>query len=222
VGNLRRLIVFDLDGTLIDSRRDLADSANALIAARGGTLQSEEAVGRMVGEGAAVLVRRALTAAGLEMDDSSLPQFLELYDERLLRSTRPYDGVEEALTKLAGFSPLAVLTNKPIGPTRKVLAGLQLERFFAAAVGGDGPLARKPSPDGLTYLIAEFDVLPERTVMVGDSPIDAAVARAAGTRFCLAAYGYGAEAIDQDVVASADAVAHTPSDLPAVLSPLLG
>jgi phosphoglycolate phosphatase len=221
MGNVRGLIVFDLDGTLVDSRRDLADSANALIASRGGTPQSEEAVGRMVGEGAGVLVRRALTAAGLEMDDSSLPQFLELYDRRLLRSTRPYDGIEEALAKIAPLAPLAVLTNKPIGPTRKVLAGLDLGRFFAAAVGGDGPLPRKPSAAGLKHLMTQFDAPPERTVMVGDSHIDAATARAAGALFCLAAYGYGAEALDDSVTREADAVTHDPSELPAAIARLM-
>ena len=97
MGDLRRLIVFDLDGTLVDSRRDLADAANALIIERGGTPLPEEAIGRMVGDGAAMLVRRALSAAGLAPGDTSLPRFLELYDTRLLRTTRAYPGIPEAL-----------------------------------------------------------------------------------------------------------------------------
>ena len=91
------LIVFDLDGTLIDSRRDLADAANALIVERGGRPLAVEAITAMVGEGAPLLVRRALTAAGLDPDaDGTLPRFLELYDERLLAHTRLYDGTREA------------------------------------------------------------------------------------------------------------------------------
>ena len=220
MGHVRRLIVFDLDGTLVDSRRDLASSANALIAERGGKPLTDEAVGRMVGEGAGVLVQRALTAAGLAMDESSLPRFLELYDQRLLDATRPYAGIPEALAAVADRGVLAVLTNKPIGPTQALLAGLDLERFFAAAVGGDGKLPRKPSPDGLHHLMSELGASADRTVMVGDSHIDAATAHAAGTRFCLAAYGYGAETLDASVARDADAVTDDPSELPRAIARL--
>jgi phosphoglycolate phosphatase len=221
VGDLLGLIVFDLDGTLIDSRRDLADAANALIEERGGAPLAVEAVGRMVGDGAGVLVRRAMSAAGLAMDESSLPRFLELYDQRLLRTTRPYDGIEEALALVRAWGTLAVLTNKPIGPTRTLLAALGLEASFAAAVGGDGPLPRKPDPEGLRHLMSMFDAPAGRTVLVGDSHIDAATARAAGVRFCLAAYGYGAEALDEDVFRSADAIVNDPVELPRAVGRLV-
>src|SRR6187401_2758218 len=111
------LIVFDLDGTLIDSRHDLADAANALIVERGGSPLPVDAITAMVGEGAALLVRRALKAAGTDLDVArDLPRFLELYDERLLAHTRLYDGTREALEALASRVPLAVLTNKPQHP----------------------------------------------------------------------------------------------------------
>jgi len=97
VGHLQRLIAFDLDGTLIDSRRDLADSANQLIAELGGEPLTEQAVGRMVGDGARVLVERALAAAKLVDPGEALPRFLQIYDTRLLNHTRPYPGVEEAI-----------------------------------------------------------------------------------------------------------------------------
>jgi phosphoglycolate phosphatase len=221
VGDLRRLIVFDLDGTLVDSRRDLADAANALILERGGTPLPEQRIGGMVGDGAAVLVRRACAAAGLSGDESSLPRFLELYDERLLRSTSAYPGIRGALQALEGRGILAVLTNKPERHARKLLAGLDLDSFFSAVIGGDGPCARKPSPEGLVRLMAQHDVPPVRTALVGDSQIDAATALAAGTAFCLAQYGFGAEGFPRDALRGADAVVHRAAELPDALIRLL-
>jgi phosphoglycolate phosphatase len=133
-----RLIVFDLDGTLIDSRRDLADAANALIVERGGSPLPVEAIAGMVGEGAALLVQRALTAAGAVVDlDEDLPRFLSLYDERLLAHTRLYDGVYDALESLRAMAPLAVLTNKPQRATERILDGLHVARYFRWVIGGD-------------------------------------------------------------------------------------
>jgi len=111
------LIVFDLDGTLIDSRHDLADAANALIVEGGGQPLPVEAITSMVGEGAPLLVRRALKAAGLDLDvRSALARFLELYDERLLVHTRLYDGTREALDALAPRAALAILTGDAFAP----------------------------------------------------------------------------------------------------------
>jgi phosphoglycolate phosphatase len=187
-----RLIVFDLDGTLVDSRRDLANAANALIAELGGTQLPEDHVARMVGEGAAVLVRRALGAAGLDPDTSgALAKFLRLYDERLLEHTRPYDGVLDALLALRERARLAVLTNKPQPATDKLLAGLQLAPYFQDVVGGDTPLGRKPGPDGLLELARRAQVTSSETLLVGDSPIDLETARAARCGVVLVRYGFG-------------------------------
>lgn len=213
VGDLRGLIVFDLDGTLVDSRRDLADAANALIRERGGTPLSEDAIGRMVGDGAAMLVRRALTAAGLAQDDSSLPRFLQLYDARLLQTTRPYPGMREALEAIRPYGVLAVLTNKPLRHSQTLLRVLDLAPFFATVIGGDGPFARKPDPESLRHLMAAYGVPPRRTILVGDSHVDAATARSAGIRFCLARYGFGAAGARID----ANAAVEMPADLPKVI-----
>ena len=186
------LVVFDLDGTLIDSRRDLADAANALIAERGGGTLEVDAIAGMVGEGAAMLVTRALTAAGLEADlETALPRFLALYDERLLDHTVLYDGVADVLAALAARTTLAVLTNKPQRHTETILDGLGIARFFDAVVGGDTPHGRKPDPRGLRHLIAQAGGEAASTLMVGDSAIDLKTARAAGTRVCLVRYGFG-------------------------------
>ena len=185
-------MVFDLDGTLIDSRRDLADAANALIVERGGKPLPMDAITAMVGEGAPLLVQRALTAAGLEPDvTAALPRFLELYDERLLVHTRLYDGTREALEALAPRAALAILTNKPQHPTERILAGLGIAPFFRWVVGGDTAHGRKPDPAGLDYLMSAAGTGPLDTVMVGDSAIDLRTARAAGTRICLLRYGFG-------------------------------
>jgi phosphoglycolate phosphatase len=192
-----RFIVFDLDGTLVDSRRDLANAANALITELGGTPLPEEAVAAMVGEGAAILVRRALIASGLDASTpAALSRFLDLYDERLLEHTRPYDGIFEVLQSLHARVPIAVLTNKPQAATEKLLAGLQLASYFRDVIGGDTPLGRKPGPAGLLELARRAGVPPSETVLVGDSPIDFETARAAGCGLVLVRYGFGFRELD--------------------------
>jgi phosphoglycolate phosphatase len=188
-----RLLVFDLDGTLVDSRRDLADSANALIVERGGTPLAVDRITAMVGEGAAKLVMRALLAAGVRRDDLdvALARFLELYDERLLAHTRLYAGTREMLDAVASHAPLAVLTNKPQRHTERLLEGLAVRSFFRWVIGGDTPHGRKPDPAGLTHLISAAAATAADTVMVGDSAIDLRTARAAGTQVCLVRYGFG-------------------------------
>jgi phosphoglycolate phosphatase len=208
------LVVFDLDGTLIDSRRDLADAANALIVERGGTALPVDDIAGMVGEGAALLVRRALTAARVTRDDldAALARFLALYDERLLAHTRLYDGTREALVALAARAPLAVLTNKPQRPTERILDGLGVARFFRWVIGGDTAHGRKPDPAGLVYLMSLAGAGAADTVMVGDSAIDLRTARAAGTRACLVRYGFGFPTAEKDLSPTELVVEH-PADL---------
>jgi phosphoglycolate phosphatase len=215
------LLVFDLDGTLIDSRRDLADAANALVVRHGGTALPVESIARMVGNGAAMLVRRALAAAGVDGDvRTMLPEFLELYDERLLRTTHLYDGFPEVLEALTARATLALLTNKPLAATERILTGLGIAPFFGAVLGGDGPLPRKPDPAGLRHLMVQASADPERTVMIGDSPVDLATARAAATRVCLARYGFGFR-ISRDDLRGDELFADEPAELPRVLAAVL-
>jgi phosphoglycolate phosphatase len=220
VGDVRRLIVFDLDGTLIDSRRDLADAANALIVERGGRALPEDAIGRMVGDGAAMLVRRALTAAGLPLGDGSVTRFLELYDERLLRTTKAYPGIPEALDRLARGAVLALLTNKPLRPSQRLLEALALAPFITSVIGGDGPLPRKPDPAGLLHLIALHGSAPAATVMVGDSRNDIAAARAAGAGVCIAQYGFGFDSVGGDL-REGEILARSARELPDIVQRLL-
>ena len=186
-------VAFDLDGTLVDSLRDLAESANTLLLELGAAPLDEDAIGRMVGDGAATLVARVLAAVRHPPPPGALARFLEIYNARPLKHTRPYPGVATLLAALEGRVKLAVLTNKPLAATRHILDGLDLARYFAAdrVVGGDGPFSRKPDPAGLQWLAAAESVPLDRTILVGDSPIDWRTARHAGARICVARYGFG-------------------------------
>lgn len=187
-----RLIVFDLDGTLIDSRRDLADAANALIVEHGGSPLPVDTIAGMVGEGAVLLVRRALAAAGVTLNvERDLRRFLELYDERLLAHTVLYDGTREMLDDAARLARLAVLTNKPQHHTDRILRGLDVAPCFQWVIGGDTAHGRKPDPAGLRYLMNAASAAVDETLLVGDSAIDLKTARAAGVRVCLVRYGFG-------------------------------
>ena len=213
------LVVFDLDGTLIDSRRDLADAANALIAERGGRTLPVDAIAALVGEGAALLVRRAMKAGGADLDvRRDLPRFLELYDERLLEHTCMYEGTREMLEAMNRSCRLAILTNKPQRPTERILDGLGIAAFFTWVVGGDTTHGRKPDPAGLATLIAAAGTTAGETLMVGDSAIDLKTARAAGVPLCLVRYGFGFPTTD-GLVLPDDRLIDAPSELPIVRFP---
>jgi phosphoglycolate phosphatase len=209
------LIVFDLDGTLIDSRRDIADAANALLVSCGAEPIPEERIGRMVGDGAGTLVARAFKASGIERPPDALERYLAFYETRLLNHTRPYDGIPAVLEALGRRAALAVLTNKPIASTRRILDGLDLARYFpeAAVFGGDGPFPPKPDPAALRHLTASAHANAESTLMVGDSVIDWRTARAASTEVCLARYGFGFDSVPLDELGPEDRVIDAPSQL---------
>lgn len=208
-------IVFDLDGTLIDSARDLAESANELVVGLGGRPLDMTRVPDMVGEGAAVLVRRALVASGLDPDTSAaLPRFLKIYDGRLLDHTRPYPGIVEALEMASPRARLSVLTNKPIAPSLAILEHLDLARFFDTVLGGDGPFPRKPDPSSLRVLMKKAG--DRRTLLVGDSPIDAKTASAGRCAFAWARYGFGAARFEDGPPAT-EYVLESPADLAAAI-----
>ena len=183
------LLVFDLDGTLIDSLGDLAASATELVTSLGGRALSQEEIAPMVGDGAGLLVQRALSAGGVAPDvPSALKRFLEIYERRLLETTVAYTGVEEALLMASRRARLVVLTNKPQNPAERILDALRLRRYFEAVVGGDGRFGRKPDPAAVRSLAAGA----EPVMLVGDSPIDWQTSIAAGCAFAWARYGFGA------------------------------
>jgi phosphoglycolate phosphatase len=185
------IIAFDLDGTLIDSARDLANSVGELLESYGAAPLPFEEVVTMVGEGAPLLIRRAMDRAGIDPDArEALARFMKIYDRRLLDHTVPYPGVREVLALSIRRGPLAVLTNKPLGPSIGLLESMGLRGFFARIIGGDSEHGRKPDPAGLLSLKALG--ANGRLVMVGDSPADWKVAANAGCPFVFARYGFGA------------------------------
>jgi phosphoglycolate phosphatase len=210
-----RLFVFDLDGTLVDSLRDLSDSANELLAACGGAPLEIDAVGRMVGEGAGTLVARVFAAAGIAKPEDGLERFLAIYDSRLLNHTRAYDGIPEALAGIAARAALAVLTNKPLIATRQILDALKLSAFFesGSVLGGDGSLARKPDPTALRTLCTRANVPTSDAILVGDSLVDWETAANAGTRIALARYGFGFREFPQDRLNGREHLLDSPRDL---------
>lgn len=196
-GVIYRHFVFDLDGTLIDSRQDLADAANAMLATYGASALPVADVVAMVGEGARVLVTRALARAAVAADpDEALPRFLDAYDARLTATTTPYPGVPDTLAHLQRIGHVSVLTNKPQAATDRVLAGLGLAPYVTSAIGGDSPFGRKPAPEALLALVRGSGVPAIETLMVGDSWVDVATAAAAGIDACLVSYGFGYAAVD--------------------------
>ncbi len=207
------LLAFDLDGTLIDSVGDLAASANELVTSLGGRALAASEIADMVGDGAAALVQRALAGAGLDAESpGALGRFLEIYDRRLLETTLAYPGVEEALLLASRRARLAVLTNKPIAPANRILEALGLSRYFSAVIGGDGPDGRKPDPAGLLALAGGSAAV----MLVGDSPIDARTAAAAGCAFAWARYGFSAPRFGA-APPETPYVLDRPADLPPVL-----
>jgi phosphoglycolate phosphatase len=218
MGDVQRLIAFDLDGTLVDSRRDLADSANELIGELGGAPLSEEAIGRMVGEGAAVLVQRALAAAGIDAAPRALPRFLAIYSRRLTRHTRPYDAIDEAVVAARGVARVIVLTNKPAAPSREILAACGLIDMFDEVIGDDGSSPRKPDPAGFLDAMRRAGTTPAHSLLVGDSSIDHETAIRASSRCCVAAYGFGYAMFARERLKGDEWIAATPRDLPRIFS----
>lgn len=206
-------LIFDLDGTLIDSVGDLAASANELVTTLGGRPIDHTEVADMVGEGASVLVKRALAEAGLDPDTpGALVQFLQIYGRRLLDTTTPYPGVVDALLMASRRARMAVLTNKPLSPTQRILDDLGLRQYFEAVIGGDGPHGRKPDPTGLQALTGGL----HQVLLIGDSPIDAQTAAAAGCAFAWARYGFGAARFEH-TPPNTPYVLHAPADLASVV-----
>ena len=189
-GNVRAL-VFDLDGTLIDSKQDLVLSVNATLQAMGREELPTDLVASYVGSGAPVLISRALGGAPESEElQRALKFFLTYYDAHQLDHTRAYPGVREALEQLRG-TPMAVLTNKPVDISVQILEGLHLAQFFKAIYGGDSFVTKKPDPLGANTILTDLGFAPSEAVMVGDSEVDVQTARNAGMISAIVNFGFG-------------------------------
>lgn len=190
-----RLLVFDLDGTLVDSKQDLALSVNAMRAEMGLAHLPLDLIASYVGHGVTLLVRRSLGAhATSENVEKGLAFFLAYYRDHMLDHTAPYPGVAEALEKLAGHK-MAVLTNKPVNFSREMLARLRFAPYFAYIYGGNSFPQKKPDPIGLHKLMEDLQISARETLMVGDSDIDVLTGRNAGVWTCGVTYGFGAHTL---------------------------
>lgn len=188
-----KAIIFDLDGTLIDSALDLRDAVNALLVEEGLRQVDLDEVKSMIGDGAAKLVERAILATGGDL--SRLPalvaRFLQIYEANASHHTRAYPGVEETLAGLRRLGlPLAVVTNKPYAATIEILEALGLRASFDAVVGGDTLPERKPHPAPILMALKQMSVEPEAALMIGDNYHDVQAAHAAGVRAFAVTYGY--------------------------------
>jgi phosphoglycolate phosphatase len=188
-----RLLIFDLDGTLIDSKLDLALSVNAALEHVGRPALEHETIYSYVGRGAPMLVRQALGEGVTDEEaDAGLAFFLSYYRAHMLDNTVPYPGVREGLELLNRHS-MAVLTNKPVRFSERILEGLGLAKYFRFVYGGNSFPTKKPDPIGVNVLLRDLDVAPREAMMVGDSDVDVLTARNSGAWACGVSYGLGVE-----------------------------
>ena len=195
------LLIFDLDGTLIDSQLDLAHSVNATLVYMGKPVISHELVATYVGNGAPVLMRRALgPAATEEQVAQALDFFIRYYAEHCLDNTSLYPGVRDALDRLRAHNgvQMAVLTNKPVRISNHIISGLGCGGHFFRVYGGNSFERKKPDPMGIEKLLSESGAPRESAVMVGDSSVDIRTARNANIRACGVSYGFQPETFTEE------------------------
>ena len=186
-----RALIFDLDGTLIDSKRDLIFSVNAMLEEMGREQLHEDTISGYIGHGAPQLVGQALGNGATEAErQRALKYFLAYYEDHKMDSTCAYPGVPEALEKLAAF-PMAILTNKPVRISVRILDGLGLAKYFRAVYGGNSFETKKPDPLGALTILRDLGAAPAQAMLIGDSEVDVQTARNAGTFAAAVNYGFG-------------------------------
>jgi len=188
-----RALIFDLDGTLIDSKLDLIHAVNAMLMEMGRERLSAEVISGYIGHGAPVLVARALGAAAPEQECTyALQFFLKYYEEHKLDNTCAYPGVQETLARLWHRDlPMSVLTNKPVRVSVRILEALGLAKYFRSIYGGNSFETKKPDPLGANTILREMGVSAHETAIVGDSEVDVQTARNAGTAAIAVNFGFG-------------------------------
>jgi phosphoglycolate phosphatase len=217
-----RLVIFDLDGTLVDSRRDLVHSVNAALRHIGRPELPDDVIASYVGDGAPILIQRAL--GGEAVDDAlvrkGLEFFLSYYREHKLDHTTVYPGIAEALAEIQRSKngtprKLAVLSNKPVNPSRAIVEALGLGPFFAHVYGGNSFTSKKPDPEGTRKLLEENGASPEQAAIVGDSHVDVRTGRNAGLWTVGVTYGFAAHTFADE---PPDVLVDSPRELAAVFA----
>jgi phosphoglycolate phosphatase len=229
-----KLVIFDLDGTLIDSRLDLVHSVNAALRHIGRPALPDDVIASYVGDGAPILIQRAL--GGETVDEAIVRQglqfFLSYYREHKLDHTKVYAGIHESLSAMQNpFLPgdngdqrrgsiavprqMAVLSNKPVVPSRAIVEALGLGPFFTQVYGGNSFPTKKPDPQGAFKLLEESGVRPEETVIVGDSHVDVETGRNAGLWTVGVNYGFAPHTLETE---PPDVLVDTPYELAEVFA----
>jgi phosphoglycolate phosphatase len=217
-----KLVIFDLDGTLIDSRLDLVHSVNAALRHINRPELPEEVIASYVGDGAPILIQRAL--GGEEVDEAlarkGLEFFLSYYREHKLDHTTVYPGIQKALGTIQSSGngvprTMAVLSNKPVNPSRAIVEALGLGGFFSQIYGGNSFSTKKPEPEGALKLVSEAGVEPEQTAIVGDSHVDMRTGRNAGLWTVAVTYGFAPHTLE---VEAPDLEVDTPQELGSVFT----
>jgi len=200
-----KLVIFDLDGTLIDSRLDLVHSVNAALRHIGRPELPDNVIASYVGDGAPILIQRALGGEAIDeaLVRKGLEYFLSYYREHKLDHTTVYPGIAEALAaiqKTANGAPrkMAVLSNKPVVPSRAIVEALGLGPFFSQVYGGNSFATKKPDPEGASKLLEESGVRPEQAVIVGDSHVDVRTGRNAGLWTVGVTYGFATHTLEDE------------------------
>ncbi|HWZ77627.1 MAG TPA: HAD-IA family hydrolase [Candidatus Sulfotelmatobacter sp.] len=212
-----KLVIFDLDGTLIDSRLDLVHSVNAALRHIHRPELPEEVIASYVGDGAPILIQRAL--GGEKVDEAlvrkGLEFFLSYYREHKLDHTTVYPGIQEALGAIQSSGngmprKMAVLTNKPVNPSRAIVESLGLGQYFSQIYGGNSFSTKKPEPEGALKLVSEAGVRPELAAIVGDSHVDIRTGRNAGLWTIAVTYGFAPHTLEEE---DPDVLVDSPEEL---------
>jgi len=212
-----KLVIFDLDGTLIDSRLDLVHSVNAALRHIQRPELPEDVIASYVGDGAPILIQRALGGEAVEetLVRKGLEFFLSYYREHKLDHTTVYDGVRDALAAIQRSGngvprKLAVLSNKPVNPSRAIVDALGLGPFFSQVYGGNSFATKKPEPEGALKLLSETGVRPEQAAIIGDSHVDVRTGRNAGLWTVAVTYGFAPHTLETE---EPDVTVDTPQEL---------
>jgi len=212
-----KLVIFDLDGTLIDSRLDLVHSVNAALRHIDRPELPEDVIASYVGDGAPVLIQRALGGEAVEesLVRKGLEFFLSYYREHKLDHTTVYGGIREALAAIQNSNNgnprrMAVLTNKPVNPSRAIVEALGLASYFSQVYGGNSFSTKKPDPEGALKLLSEAGIQPEQAAIVGDSHVDIRTGRNAGLWTVAVTYGFAPHTLE---VEQPDVTVDTPQEL---------